>query len=98
MRLKLQVGRWRCRNPICKRKIFCQHLPSITGNHAQETNRFTEMLQSVGYALGGRAGKRLGVRLGLRISGDTLLRRVQRAARSRPPSTPIQVAGVDEWA
>ena len=98
VRLKLWVGRWRCHNPICKRKIFCQRLPSITGKHAQETNRFTEMLQSVGYALGGRAGKRLGVRLGLRISGDTLLRRVKRAARSRPASTPIPVVGVDEWA
>ena len=84
VRLKLRVSRWRCRNPTCKRKIFCQRLPSVPGKHAQETNRFTEILQSVGYALGGRAGKRLSVRLGLRISDDTMLRRVKRAARSRP--------------
>ena len=79
VRLKLRVGRWRCRNPICKRKIFCQRLPGITGKRAQETDRFAEILRSVGYALGGRAGERLSVRLGLRISDDTLLRQVKEA-------------------
>jgi hypothetical protein len=98
VRLKLQVGRWRCRNSLCKRKIFCQRLAGITGKHAQETDRFTEILQSVGYAMGGRAGERLGVRLGLPISDDTLLRRVKKAARSRPESRAIPVVGVDEWA
>jgi hypothetical protein len=57
-----------------------------------------EILQAVGYALGGRAGKRLGVRLGLQISGDALLRRVKKAAKARPHSIPILVVGVDEWA
>jgi transposase len=98
VRLKLQVGRWRCRNLLCKRKIFCQRLSGITGKHAQETDRLTDILQSVGYALGGRAGERLGVRLGLRISDDTLLRRVKKAARLRPQSRAIPVVGVDEWA
>jgi transposase len=36
--------------------------------------------------------------LGLRVSGDTLLRRVKKAARSRPQSTPIPAVGVNEWA
>ena len=48
VQLQLRVGRWRCRNPICKRKIFGQRLPGVAGKHAQETNRFAEILQSVG--------------------------------------------------
>ena len=96
--MKLQVGRWRCRNRVCKRKVFCQRLPGVTGKHGQETTRFTEILRSVAYALGGRAGERLSGRLGLRISDDTLLRRVKRSGECCPHSTSIPVLGVDEWA
>ena len=98
MRLKLRTSRWRCRNPICKRKIFCQRLPGVTGKRAQETDRFAEILRSVGYALGGRAGERLSVGLGLRISDDTLLRRVKKAAKDAPPLPAIRAIGVDDWA
>jgi hypothetical protein len=94
--MKLRVGRWRCRNPVCKRKVFCQRLPGVTGKHAQESTRFTEILRSVAYALGGRAGERLSGRLGLRISDDTLLRRVKRSVESCPHSTSIPVVGVEE--
>ena len=75
--LKLHVGRWRCRNLPCKRKIFCHRLPAVTGKYSQETKRFGEVAQVMGHALGGRAGERLSRRLGLRISDDTLLRRVK---------------------
>jgi hypothetical protein len=80
VRLKWQVGRWRCRDSLCKRKIFCQRLAGITGKHAQETDRLTEILQSVGYALGGRAGERLGVRL---VCGSATIL-CSAASRKRP--------------
>jgi transposase len=98
VQLKLQVGRWRCRNLVCKRKIFCQRLPAVTGKHSQETKRFEEVAQVVGHALGGRAGERLSGRLGLPISDDTLLRRVKQAAQARPPAKRIEALGVDDWA
>ena len=98
VQLKLQVGRWRCRNPLCKRKIFCQRLPAVTNKYSQETKRFGEVAQVIGHALGGRAGERLSGRLGLRISDDTLLRRIKHWAKSRPPTKPIRVLGVDDWA
>lgn len=98
VQLKLHVGRWRCRNPVCERKIFCQRLPAVTGKYSQETKRFEEVAQVIGHALGGRAGERLSGRLGLRISDDTLLRRVKQAARARPPSKRIPALGVDDWA
>jgi transposase len=60
VRLKLRVGRWRCRNPIGKRKIFCQRLPGVTGKRAQETDRFAEILRLVGYALGGESSSKSG--------------------------------------
>ena len=73
-------------------------MPGVTGKQAQETDRFAEILRSVGYALSGRAGERLSVRLGLRISDDTLLRRVKEAAKDAPPLQAIRAIGVDDWA
>ena len=57
-----------------------------------------DVVQLIGYALGGRAGERLSSRLAFPVSDDTLLRRVKQAARLRPPSGPISVVGVDERA
>ena len=98
VRIRLRVGRWRCRNPICPRQIFCERLPKVAREHAQETKRFGEIVQLIGYAVGGRPGERLGRRLGFAVSDDTLLRRVKQVARSRPPTKSIAVLGVDEWA
>jgi transposase len=98
VKIKLRVGRWRCRNAACKRRIFCQRLATVTRVRAQETNRFLEVVQLVGYALGGRPGEQLIARLGLPVSDDTLLRRIKQMVKSRPPSGPIPVVGVDDWA
>src|SRR5262245_32838170 len=85
VRLMVRVARWRCRNPSCQRRIFCQRLNEVVHRHARETKRFGEILELVGHAMGGRPGERLGARLGLSASDDTLLRRVKRWARLRPP-------------
>jgi transposase len=99
LRLRIQLGRWRCRNAGCKRKIFCQRLNQVAGRHARETHRFREMLEQIAYALGGRPGERLGRLLGFPISEDTLLRRVkQRSGSSWSAAGSPTVLGVDEWA
>ncbi|MCU1293138.1 MAG: Mobile element protein [Bryobacterales bacterium] len=82
----------------CERRIFCQRLKDVTHKHARETKRFGEAAQLIAYALGGRPGERLSHRLGFPVSNDTLLRRVKQMAQLRPPSGPIPVVGVDEWA
>jgi transposase len=73
-------------------------LQEFAPRHARETKRFGEASQAIAYALGGRPGERLSRRLGIPVSRDTLLRRIKRLAQSRPPSGPIPVVGVDEWA
>lgn len=98
VKLTLRVGRWRCRNRGCRRRIFCQRLPEIAQPHAQETKRFREVGQAIAYAMGGRAGERLSRRLGIPVSRDTLLRRVKQATQAHRCARPIPVVGVDEWA
>ena len=78
--------------------IFCQRLARVTHRHARETKRFGEVVQQIAYALGGRPGERLSSRSGLPVSDDTLLRRIKQWAKSRPPTKPIRVVGVDDWA
>ena len=98
VKIKIRVGRWRCRNTGCERQIFCQRFASVTRKRAQETNRFREIAQLLAYALGGRPGERLGRRMGLPVSDDTLLRRLKFVGKTRPVAGPIPVVGVDDFA
>jgi transposase len=98
VKLTVRVARWRCQNPGCERRIFCQRLNEVAQRQARETKRFGEILQLLGHAMGGRPGERLSARLGLSVSDDTLLRRVKRWAQLRPPIQRITALGVDDWA
>jgi hypothetical protein len=98
VQVTVRVGRWRCRNANCRRRIFCQRLHEVTHKHARETKRFKEAVQLIAYALGGRPGERPSHRLGLPISNDSLLHRVKQRAQSSASVQPVAVVGVDEWA
>jgi transposase len=96
--IKLRLGRWRCRNRKCERKIFTERVPGVLVPHAQQTVRLGEIRMLVGRGLGGRPGQRLMSRLGMAASRHTLLRQVIRAARGCALTDVIRVVGVDDWA
>jgi len=96
--LRLHLGRWRCRNAVCERRIFTEPLPKVCAPYAQQTKRSGEIIAAVGRALGGRPGQRLMRRLGIQVSADTLIRQVKRAARLPALPQLIRVLGVDDWA
>jgi transposase len=98
VQLQVRVGRWRCRNANCARKIFCQRINDVAHKQARETKRFGDIIHLLAHALGGRPGERLSTQLGLPVSDDTLLRRVKRWAKFHSGRKPIQVLGVDDWA
>src|SRR5690242_10565470 len=91
------VGRFRCRNPPCPRKIFCERLPSIARAYARQTDRASEIVRIIGYVAGGRPGQRLLERLSLCTSDDTVLRRVRDGAVA-DVGPPVRNLGVDDWA
>lgn len=43
----LRVRRFRCLNPDCTTKTFCERLPGRTDRHAQRTTRFTQALRAI---------------------------------------------------
>jgi len=96
VRLRLRTRRFRCKNSLCTKRIFCERLPRVVASYARKTVRLNETLQLLGFLLGGEAGARVAAELAMKVSPDTLLRRVRQAAQSSTV-TP-RVLGVDDFA
>lgn len=94
--LHLRTRRFRCRNSLCTKRVFCERLPRVVAHYARKTVRLDEALQLIGFLLGGEAGARISVRLAIAASPDTLLRRVRQAPLTSTV-TP-RVLGVDDFA
>jgi transposase len=92
------VGRFRCRNASCPRKIFCERLPRVARVYGRQTERASEIVRLIGYVAGGRSGQRLLDRLSIATSDDTVLRRVRQKPVQEVPVAPVRNLGVDDWA
>jgi transposase len=96
VRLDLLTRRFRCKNSLCTKRVFCERLPRVVAYYARKTIRLTEALTLIGLLLGGEAGSRATLKLAMVTSPDTLLRRVRAAVKACAP-TP-RVLGVDDFA
>ena len=96
VRLFLNARKFRCPQKGCPRKVFTERLPDLVEPYARKTERLHEVLELVGFALGGKAGARLIRRLGMNASPTTLLRYI-RDAVTTPHPVP-EVVGVDDFA
>src|SRR6516225_609002 len=90
------VGRFRCGNSTCSRKIFCERLPRVARPYGRQTERTSEIVRLVGYVAGGLPGQRLLARLAIATSDDTVLRRIRQKPVEAP--VPVRKVGVDDWA
>jgi len=52
--VRVRVGRWRCRNEPCDRRIFAERLPKVAGPFARQTNRLAGIIRLFGNSAGGR--------------------------------------------
>jgi hypothetical protein len=94
--LKLRTRRFRCKNGLCTKRVFCQRLPRVVAHYGRKTVRLDDALRLIDFLLGGEAGARAAHRLATAASSDTLIRRVSAAVKSCAP-TP-RVPGVDDFA
>jgi transposase len=97
VRIELRTRRFYCRSRDCRRKIFTERFPNLTVAYGHQTNRHSEVLNRIGYALGGEAGFRLASCFGLDSSPDSILRILKRGA-GPVVGPPVKVLGVDDWA
>lgn len=95
VRLRVRVRKFFCDEPSCERKIFAERLGEVARVYARGTDRRTEALEWIAFALGGEAGARLARELGLLVSPDTLLNRIRGALR--PDAEDVRVVGVDDF-
>jgi transposase len=96
VRLRLRTRRFRCKNSLCTKRIFCERLPLVVASYGRKTRRMNEALELIGFLMGGEAGSRAASKLGMKTSPDTLLRRVRQA--KLPVTVTPRVLGVDDFA
>lgn len=96
VRLELRTRRFRCRNSLCTKRVFCERLPQVVSYYGRKTVRLDDALHLIGFLLGGEAGARATRKLAMATSPDTLLRRVRASVKPRAP-TP-RVLGVNDFA
>jgi transposase len=95
------IGRWRCRNQECDRRIFTERVPGLAAPFARRTARLAEIVRLLGHSAGGRPSERLMRRLGMPVSDTTILAGLRKHARARSESSAVasvHVAGIDDWA
>ncbi|MBP2449086.1 transposase [Rhizobium leguminosarum] len=89
--------RFVCDVPQCSRRIFAERFgEAVLADRSRRTARLDGLVYHLGLALGGKPAARLSRRLMLPVSNDTLLRVVRR--RTRAPTDPLNVVGIDDWA
>jgi transposase len=96
-----RLGRWRCRNQLCDRRIFTERVPSLAAPFARRTARLAGIVRLIVHSAGGRPSERLMRRLGMPVSDTTILASLKENASARSESSAmaaVPVAGVDDWA
>lgn len=96
VQLHLRTRRFRCKNNLCTKRIFCQRLPRVVAYYGRKTRRMNEALELIGLLMGGEAGSRATQKLAMKTSPDTLLRRVRQA--KLPATQTPRALGVDDFA
>ena len=96
IKLLLKVRKFRCRNDLCVRKVFCERLPKVVAKYARRTARLDEVIALLAFAVGGRSGAKASGKLNISVSKDTLLRTI----RCQPKAVVegVKVLGIDDFA
>ncbi|PVX59538.1 transposase [Rhodococcus globerulus] len=92
----LQVRRFLCSNTGCDRRTFVEQIDGLTKAYTRTTPLLREILEKIALALARRAGSRLASTLGVSVGRSTLLRLVR--ALPDPPTTTVEVLGIDDFA
>jgi transposase len=100
--INARLGRWRCRNQSCDRRIFTERVPGLASPFARRTVRLSEIVRLIGHNAGGRPSEQLMKRLGMPVSDTTILASLRKYAGARfetgSLASYVRVAGVDDWA
>jgi len=94
--IRLEVRRFFCPAPGCRRKTFAEQVDGLTTRYARKTPLLDGVLGRIAVALAGRAGSRLACSLAAPVSRQVMLRLVM--AVPDPDAASPRVLGVDDFA
>ena len=94
-RLILTVRRFFCKEKSCPRKIFVERFGEVLPVYARKTGRMLQLIEILGFSLGGKAGAWVAQQIGMEISADTVIRILLKKPDQEFP-TP-KVLGIDDW-
>ena len=100
IRLDLHARKFRCRNELCPRQVFCERLPQVIAPFARRTLRLARAVELLAFALGARSAARTAAGLGFGVGKDVCLRAMRRHSALSKVASGEQVCmlGVDDFA
>ena len=97
VRIELHTRKFRCRNELCPRKVFCERFEKLAAPFARRTNRLAQVIELLAFSLGARPGARAASEMFFPIGKDILLRAARKAHRHSETSI-VRVLGADDFA
>lgn len=95
VKLTIYLHKYKCTNPDCKTKVFCEDAMGVVDKSQRRSRRLLEYLRDIVFTNSSECGSRICKKNNIPVSGDTLLR----IAKSwNPPETKATKIGVDDWA
>ena len=92
----MQVRKYRCKNPKCKRQIFAEQNEEIAKRYSRITNRAMELLHNVLVEMSSQKAAFITTLFCMEKSSSTCLRIVKNMPIIQ--SNPLTVVGIDDWA
>jgi len=97
VRIELLTRKFRCRNELCPRKVFCERLEKLAAPFSRRTSRLNDVVELFAFVLGARPGSRAATELFSPIGKDIFLRAARRA-KDNVEAPKVRVLGVDDFA
>ena len=97
VRLELHSRKFRCRNELCTRKVFCERLPKVVAPYSRRTIRLNQIIELLAFTTGARAAASASIALAFPVGKDVCLRAMRQPVLSNE-STTVRVLGVDDFA
>lgn len=95
--LIIKLAKYRCKNPDCKTKIFCEEIIDLAGTKQRRTNRLNQLLTKFSLTQSAEAAARRCNDINIKVSGDTLLRLSKKYEHIIDKES-IKSIGIDDFA